>query len=144
MKEKLINLIKELSNKRSLYKMRFSLTINYLSIISEYNSNDMFYDNVEKIIEIINLSDVKNFNFSLYESDKDKNTYEDDLDRYKFYWFESRIIFHGKKNIKTNFYFLSKGMSLNYLEKEDYTIDKLIEINEFYKDTSKKMYKLLC
>lgn len=143
MKDKLIQLIKQLSNRRELDKLRFSLTINFEELISEHRSKDLFYDNGEKIIDLINSKDVKNFNFTLYESDKHKDNYEDDFDRYDLYWFESRLVFHGEKKIKTNFNFLSKGLSITQLEKENKTIEELIEINKFYKSTSEELYKLL-
>lgn len=144
MKDKLIQLIKELSNKREFDKLRFSLTINFEKLINEYGSKDMFYDNTEKIIDLINSKEVvSSFNFTLYDSDTNKDKYQDDFDRYEFYWFESRLIFHGKKKVKTNFNFLSKGLSITHLEKENKTVDELIEINEFYKSTSKKLYELL-
>lgn len=143
MKDKLIQLIKDLSNKRELDRLRFSLTINLENIINEHKSKDIFVDNVENIIDIINSKEVKNFNFTLYESDKDKEDKDFDLKRYNFYWFESKLIFHGSKKIKTNFNFLSRGLSINFLEKENKTIEQLIEMNEFYKTTSEKLYKLL-
>lgn len=143
MKDKLIKLIGELSNKRSLDKMRFSLTINFEKLIDDYKSKDIFFDNTQKIIDIISSKEVKNFNFTLYESDKNKFNYEDDFDRYENYWFESMLIFHGDKEIKNNFNFLSSGLSVTHLQNENNSVDKLIEINDFYKDTSKKMYRLL-
>ncbi len=142
MKYKLIQLIKQLSNRKELDKLRYSLTINFEELISAYRSEDLFCDNSEKIIELINSKDVKNFNFTLYESNKYKtDDYNEDI--YDFYWFESRLIFHGEKKIKTNFNFLSKGLSITQLEKENKTIEELIKINEFYKSTSEKLYKLL-
>lgn len=141
MKDKLIQLIKQLSNRRELDKLRFSLTINFEELISAHGSKDLFCDNGEKIIEVINSKEVKNFNFTLYESEKDKTDYNED--RYDLYWFESRLVFHGEKKIKTNFNFLSNGLSITQLEKENKTIEELIEINEFYKSTSEKLYKLL-
>ena len=143
MKDKLIQLIKDLSSKRELDKLRFSLTINFENIINEYKSKDIFVDNVERIIGIINSKEVKNFNFTLYESDESKDTFEDDLDRYNLFWFESRLIFHGEKKIKTDFNFLSNNLSINFLKKQNKSIDKIIEINEFYKSTAKKLHKLL-
>jgi hypothetical protein len=143
MKDKLIQLIKQLSNKREFDKLRLSLTINFEKLINEHRSKDMFYDNTEKIIDIINSKEVvSSFNFTLYESDESK-TDDYNEERYEQYWFESKLIFHGKKKIKTNFNFLSKGLSISFLEKENKTIEELIEINEFYKSTSQKLHKLL-
>jgi len=143
MKDKLIQLIKQLANKREFDKLRFSLTINFEKLINEHRSKDMFYDNTEKIIDIINSKEVvSSFNFTLYESDESK-TDDYNEERYEQYWFETKLIFHGKKKIKTNFNFLSKGLSISFLEKENKTIEELIEINEFYKSTSQKLHKLL-
>jgi hypothetical protein len=142
MKDKLIQLIKDLSNKKEFDKLRFSLTINHENIINEYGSKEVFVDNIRAILNIIHSKKVKNFNFTLYENEYTFGDYVD-IERYDHHWFESRFTFYGDNKIKTNLNFLSPGLSLSGLNSNYKTIEQLIEINEFYKSTSKQLYKLL-
>lgn len=143
MKDKIIELINEL-NTKGLDKLTFSLTINYDEIISNYRSTANFGDNIERIINTINeQNEIKNFNFTLYESEETEKNFDDfDMERYNEYWFQSKLVFHGKNKVKTHFDFLSNGLSINHLPKPK-TIDQIISINEFYKETSLNLYKLL-
>lgn len=142
MKDKLIQLIKDLSNKKEFDKLRFSLTINHENIIKEYGSKEVFVNNIREILNIIHSKKVKNFNFTLYENEDTFGDYVD-IKRYDHHWFESRFTFYGDNKIKTNLNFLSPGLSLSGLNSDYKTIEQLIEINEFYKSTSKQLYKLL-
>lgn len=145
MKSKLKELILKLSEYEELKNLTFSLTINLKDIIREYKSKDLFIDNISRLLEEVEKVDkIKSFNLTLYDREEEIVNYDDlDIDRYDNYWYESKLIFYGQKKVKSQFYFLSSGLSINNLRKDNKTIEELIEINEFYKKTSKKIKELL-
>jgi hypothetical protein len=147
MNKELLDFIEKLYGYDEFKGLYYSLTINYKDVITDYRPEIFDFDSIFKIKNLISEYNVESFNFTLYDNfpiERNKKDFNFEYDRY---WYSANYIFHGENNINCEFYFLSQGLSINQLPEKlklnQNSVLKLIEIGDFYKKTSKEMYKLL-
>jgi hypothetical protein len=147
MNKELLDFIEKLYGYDEFKGLYYSLTINYKDVITDYRPEIFDFDSIFKIKNLISEYNVESFNFTLYDNfpiERNKKDYNFEYDRY---WYSLRYTFHGQNNINLQLNFLSQGLSINQLPEKlklnENSVLKLIEIGNFYKKTSKEMYKLL-
>lgn len=147
MNKKLLEFIIGLYKYEEFKDLQYSLTINFENLVNDFRPEIFDFNSLVKIENLINDREVETFNFTLYENFPIERNNRDFNFEYDSYWHSVRYIFHGKNEINCQFNFLSQGLSINQLPENvklnEHSVLKLIEIGNFYKETSKKMYNLL-
>lgn len=147
MNEKLLKFIESLYEYKEFKNLHYSFTINLKRVVDDFRPEVFDFNSLFKIEKLISENEIKTFNFTLYDkcpSERNDSNFDFEYDRY---WYSASYIFHGKNNINCQFSFLSSGLSISQLPENvklnEKSVLKLMEIASFYKETSKKMYKLL-
>jgi hypothetical protein len=129
-KEKILTILNDIT-KIDLDDFCYSLTINYENIINSFENKKV---NITEIIDIINgfENKIKSFNLSF------NNYGEYNEDRYKSYYYNVDFIFHSGGIV---FNFTSKYLVNREIIISD--IDKLINIYDEHKKSSKRLYDII-
>ena len=127
-KLELNSILKELS-KFDLSDHYFSLTINYEKIVSAYKSPKFDIEHIEDILSKISKIDTFNLTITNYTGY--------DEERYKSYWFTSFLSIYSDG---ISLRFLSSDLSTNPNGIEVQSINKLMDIYNFYRKISKELY----
>ncbi|MDD5770572.1 MAG: hypothetical protein PHE25_06380 [Candidatus Gracilibacteria bacterium] len=147
MNKKVLEFIIGLYEYKEFKGLRYSLTINYKKLVEDFRPEIFDFDALVKIEKLIYKNDVESFNFTLYDKYPVERNNRDFNFEYDSYWYSANYIFHGENDINCQFYFISEGLSINQLPEKlklnEDSVLKLIEIGDFYKETSQKLYKLL-
>jgi hypothetical protein len=107
----------------------FSLTINYEKIVSDYKSPKFDIEHIEDILSKISKIDTFNLTITNYTGY--------DEERYKSYWFTSFLSIYSDG---ISLRFLSSDLSTNPNGIEVQSINKLMDIYNFYRKISKELY----
>jgi len=127
-KLELNSILKELS-KFDLSDHYFSLTINYEKIVPDYKSPKFDIEHIEDILSKISKIDTFNLTITNYTGY--------DEERYKSYWFTSFLSIYSDG---ISLRFLSSDLSTNPNGIEVQSINKLMDIYDFYRKISKELY----
>jgi len=127
-KLELNSILKELS-KFDLSDHYFSLTINYEKIVPDYKSPKFDIEHIEDILSKISKIDTFNLTITNYTGY--------DEERYKSYWFTSFLSIYSDG---ISLRFLSSDLSTNPNGIEVQSINKLMNIYDFYRKISKELY----
>jgi hypothetical protein len=127
-KLELNSILKELS-KFDLSDHYFSLTINYEKIVPDYKSPKFDIEHIEDILSKISKIDTFNLTITNYTGY--------DEERYKSYWFTSFLSIYSDG---ISLRFLSSDLSTNPNGIEVQSINKLMDIYNFYRKISKELY----
>jgi hypothetical protein len=127
-KLELNSILKELS-KFDLSDHYFSLTINYEKIVPAYKSPKFDIEHIEDILSKISKIDTFNLTITNYTGY--------DEERYKSYWFTSFLSIYSDG---ISLRFLSSDLSTNPNGIEVQSINKLMDIYNFYRKISKELY----
>jgi hypothetical protein len=129
MKDKLLSTLIELENKK-LADFHYSLTVNYINIIQNFECKKFDLHNIRKIIndcEHIDTYNLTIINYGRY-----------DEERHKKYYFSVDLIFHSDGIV---FNFVSPYLSNRELEFSN--IDNLFKVYEEHKLCSEKLYNIV-
>ncbi len=109
MKEKILELFKEICNNEYCKNAVFSLTLNFKRLIEESYYSKIYpilnKEWIEKAEELIKKTDIKNFNLTI--------SFKKDTTDYQSIWYTCNIIFHGEDKIEISFDMLSNYSTLN-------------------------------
>lgn len=122
------SILKELS-KFDLSDHYFSLTINYEKIVSDYKSPKFDIEHIKDILSKI--SKIDTFNLTI------TNHSGYDEERYKSYWFTSFLSIYSDG---ISLRFLSSDLSTNPNGIEVQSVEKLMDLYDFYRKISKELY----
>jgi hypothetical protein len=122
------SILKELS-KFDLSDHYFSLTINYEKIVPDYKSPKFDIEHIEDILSKIPKIDTFNLTIT--------NHTGYDEERYKLYWFTSFLSIYSDG---ISLRFLSSDLSTNPNGIEVQSVEKLMDLYDFYRKISKELY----
>lgn len=131
-KIKIILSLKEILEELSKFDLSnhyFSLTINYEKIVPDYKSPKFDIKYIEDILSKIPKIDTFNLTITNHTGYDEK--------RYKGYFFQSFLIFHSDGMLLR---FISSDLSTDPNGIEVQSIQKLMDLYDFYREVSQELY----